>query len=46
MYLEVSKVSYLRRWPGRVGRMEERYEIKVSEFSKVTCKNEYGMEKS
>ena len=37
----VRQIKCLRRWPGRVVGMDERYEIKVSEFSKVTCKSEY-----
>ena len=36
----VVKTSCLRSWPGKVMRMEERYEIKVSELHKVKCKNE------
>ena len=39
----VAKIRCLRRWPGKMVRMEERYEIKVglSEISKVICKTEY-----
>ena len=37
----VAKIKCLRRWTGRVVRMEERYEIKVSELSKVTGKIAY-----
>ena len=40
-HLVVAKVRCLRRWPGRVVRVEERYEIKVRELRKMTCKTEY-----
>ena len=39
--LVAAKIRSLRRWPRRVVRIEERYEIKVSELSKVTYKTEY-----
>ena len=34
--LVVAKIRCLR-WPGRVVRMKERYEIKASKLSKLTC---------
>ena len=37
----IAKIRSLRRCPGRVVRTEEKYEIKVSELSKVTCKTDY-----
>ena len=37
-HLVVAKIICLRRWTGKVVRMEERYEIKISELSKITCK--------
>ena len=39
--LVVGKIRFLRKWIGRMVRMEERYEIKLSELNKVTCKTEY-----
>ena len=43
--LVVAKIKCLRRWTGRVVRMEERFEIKVSELSKVTGKTAYEKKK-
>ena len=40
-YLVIAKIRCLKRWNGRLVNMEERYEIKVRELKKVTCKTEY-----
>ena len=37
----IAKIRWLKRWPRREVRMEERYEIKLSQLSRVTCKTEY-----
>ena len=40
-HLVIAGIRCLKRWTGRVVNMEERYEIKVTELKKVTCKTEY-----
>ena len=40
-HLVIAKKRCLRTWTGRVVNMEERYEIKINELRKVTCKTEY-----
>ena len=40
-HLLITKIRRLKRWTGRGECMEERYEIKISELRKVTCKAEY-----
>ena len=41
-HLAIAKIRCLKRWTGRGVRMEERYEIKVSELRRATCKIDYG----
>ena len=37
----IVEIRCFRGWPGRVVRMKESYEIKVSELIKAVCKTEY-----
>ena len=41
LFVVVGKIRSLRKWTGRVVRMGEKYEIKVRELSKMTCKTEH-----
>ena len=40
-HLAIAKIRCYKRWTGRGVRREERYEIKVSELRRETCKIEY-----
>ena len=42
-HLAIAKIRCLKRWTGRGVRMEERYEIKVSELRRAMCKIEYKL---